>query len=443
MIVRFFERPFFYLVLFTMGAFLQGCMKDDCEESTTAKAYVPVYSSYDNFRSDIRPEAPRSICEPGKIHSKGNYLLVNEPNQGIHVIDNSDPASPTNVAFIPIPGNIDMAVRQNTLYADSYTDLVVMDLSDPTQPDLVNRYKDVFPYDPYQYTPYEGKYVRDVDPSKGIVVDWKLKEVEAERPCASSRSGRRREPFFHRSDLENSTSPVSETTYSYSSGGSTKENTMSKAGSMSRFALSHSDHLYTVKGNELAVFDLAQPRSPDRVNTKTIDHNIETIFSYKENLFIGANDGVHIYDNSSPSYPSAVATYRHVEQCDPVVVKGDYAYVTLRSGTQCGGYVNELQVIDIADPSNPHEERSYDMRNPRGLDISDSKLFVCDGEEGLVEYDASNTPDLSESNQVGGIEGYDVIALPQTLIVVGENGIHQYDRDQGLQKLSSISATGC
>ena len=34
--------------------------------------------------------------------------------------------------------------------------------------------------------------------------------------------------------------------------------------------------------------------------------------------------------------------------CDPVVVQGDYAFVTLRGGTECQGFSNQLDIIDIS-----------------------------------------------------------------------------------------------
>ncbi|HHN47860.1 MAG TPA: hypothetical protein ENN08_02830, partial [Bacteroidales bacterium] len=52
-------------------------------------------------------------------------------NQGIHVVDNSNPASPQIISFIAIPGNYDLAIRGNILFADSYIDLVALDISDP------------------------------------------------------------------------------------------------------------------------------------------------------------------------------------------------------------------------------------------------------------------------------------------------------------------------
>lgn len=436
-----FFDPFSYIMRFSsllVTLFLfQGCMKDDCTETKVEKAYVPIYQPFDKFRDKIEATSPKTLRDPGKIMTNGNYLYINEKNKGIHVVDNSDPSSPRLTAFIPIPGNVDMTMCGNTLYADSYMDMIVLDLSNPSNPRSVGRHKDVFPYDPYQYLPYEGKYIRDVDPSKGVVVDWKHKEVEAERPCQAGQDG---ETFFVRSELEGTGGPTSTVTYSYSSGGQTKQNTMTKAGSMSRFATKECQHLYTVKGDELGVFNIANASSPSKETDRTIDHGIETIFSYENKLFIGADDGMHLYDVSSPSSPTSMSTYEHVEQCDPVIVQDDYAYVTLRSGTNCGGWINELQVVDVSDPSSPREVEAFDLQNPHGLDINGDKLYVCDGDAGLAVFDASNTPQLQKVRTLDGIHGYDAIALEKTLIVVGEDGLHQYDRSEDAQNLEKLGS---
>ena len=41
----------------------------------------------------------------------GNLIFVSERYRGIHVIDNSDPESPQDIAFIRVPGNIDIAMK--------------------------------------------------------------------------------------------------------------------------------------------------------------------------------------------------------------------------------------------------------------------------------------------------------------------------------------------
>ena len=93
--------------------------------------YVPVYKTNEEVRLNIKSNPAKEMERPGKLFIKGHYIFLNEVDKGIHVIDNSNPASPRNVSFIDIPGNVDLAVKGSILYADMYTDMVALDISDP------------------------------------------------------------------------------------------------------------------------------------------------------------------------------------------------------------------------------------------------------------------------------------------------------------------------
>jgi hypothetical protein len=118
-----------------------------------------------------------------------------------------------------------------------------------------------------------------------------------------------------------------------------------------------------------------------------------------------------------------------VRSCDPVVVEGDLAYVTLRSGTTCQGFTNQLEVIDIKDLTNPVLLKIYPMTNPHGLGIDNKNLFICDGDDGLKIYDATDHLKISD-NQLAhykNINTYDVIPYNNVAIMTGKDGIYQFD----------------
>ena len=86
---------------------------------------------------------------------------------------------------------------------------------------------------------------------------------------------------------------------------------------------------------------------------------------------------MHIYDVSNPASPQKLSVYQHVYSCDPVVVEGDFAYVTLNSlNTWCGRFSNQLDIIDISDLSDPKLIKQYAMESPLGLGIYGNLLFV-------------------------------------------------------------------
>jgi len=167
-----------------------------------------------------------------------------------------------------------------------------------------------------------------------------------------------------------------------------------------------------------------------RVNTQNIGWGVETIFPYKSNLFIGTESGMHIYDNSNPEMLVHLSTFQHARACDPVVVEGNTAYVTLRNGSTCQSFINQLDVIDITSLTNPTLIKTYPMSNPHGLSIRDNILYICEGDFGLKIFDASDSEKI-DKNQLANIttmKSTDVIALPDDrLLVIGSEGYYQYD----------------
>ena len=205
-------------------------------------------------------------------------------------------------------------------------------------------------------------------------------------------------------------------------------------GSMARFAIT-GNTLYIVTRQSLDVYDITQPDKPTKSAKTELGVGIETIFPYKNNLFVGANDGMYIFDNAQPQAPRLLSKFTHVMSCDPVVVQGTYAYVTLRNATVCRQFVSRssLDVVDITDLSNPQLKTSLPMESPYGLGVDGNRLFVGEGSRGLKLFDISNPvqPVLKEFR--GDIPTYDVIPYRSTLIITGEKGIYQYkydDKDQ-------------
>jgi hypothetical protein len=198
-------------------------------------------------------------------------------------------------------------------------------------------------------------------------------------------------------------------------------------GSLARFTLGDGT-LYTVSNFDLNVFDLkASPSIPNKLKTITLGFGAETIFPYKNMLFIGTTTGMKIFDNQDQTNPKLLSTFTHIYSCDPVVVQGNYAYVTLRSGTGCQRGRNSLDIVDIKDPKNPLLLSSFLMQNPHGLAVDGNNLFVCEGTYGLKSFDITDPLKPIEREFIKDVISYDVIPNDKKLIVTGKNGIYQYD----------------
>lgn len=195
-----------------------------------------------------------------------------------------------------------------------------------------------------------------------------------------------------------------------------------QGGSLARFTISNG-HLYTVDDTNLKVFDITNEANPIFINNLQVGFGIETIFPRENTLFLGTRFGMTIYDISNPAEPSYLSDFSHIYSCDPVVVEGNYAFVTLRSGSACRGGNNELQVIDISSLSSPRLVKIYPMLNPKGLGIDNGTLFVCDN--GLKVYNATNVNDL-QLVKTFDIAANDVIPYNGKLLVIGDDGFYQY-----------------
>jgi hypothetical protein len=393
-----------------------GLALTSCEDKRlqTYMANVPVYLSYDALRSSFEVSSGAILEKPGKIYFYGSYMFINEYQKGIHVADLSDPAQPELKAFIEIPGNVDMAIRNNLLYADSYVDLLVIDVSNPEDPELEKRIEGLFEY---IIPPYDWDYPLDeIDEDKGVITGYEIKKITREVYSPPYPW-----PVFWGYRLESSFADVGM--------GGTNGNTYGVGGSMARF-ITYDDYLYALESSwklkSINITDIAYLKVE---NELSLWGNVETVFIADDYLYVGTSNGMHILDLVNPSAPNPLSTYQHITACDPVVVEGDRAYVTLRSGNLCGGTQDLLEVINIANKYDPKLLSSFSMSEPYGLGIDDGILFVCEGEYGLKVYDASYELDIT-SHQIAafpGINAYDVIPLEDFLFMIGEDGFYIYD----------------
>jgi hypothetical protein len=415
-------------IILILAASLPGC-KDNTYETITYEANVPVYMPMTEFRSSFSVSDTVEISQPGKIYFKDGYLFVNEYGKGIHVIDNSDPSNPEKIAFYEIVGNVDMAIRGDILFADSFIDLLAIDISDIENPVEIDRIENVFPEiypEGDRWYPYAT-----IDRSKGVIVDWKVETItEVVENCAPGSWIYRGDVFFM----------TAETSANFSSGAGV-------AGSMARFMLNDNSLYLIAHPWMLKTVDVAQATAMTIVDSVTVPRNMETLFRLENRLFIGTTTGMLIFDLTNQQKPRQLSSYDHITACDPVVVDGQYAYVTLRTGNRCRNGSNLLEVIDISSVTKPYLVKSYPMFNPHGLGVDGDLLFICDGKAGLKVYDKSD-PLAILSNQLAhypDFDTFDVIPYNDVLMLIGEGGIYQYsysDPKNIVQISHIIVATG-
>ncbi len=214
-----------------------------------------------------------------------------------------------------------------------------------------------------------------------------------------------------------------------------------KGGSMAKFTIAN-DHLFLINDKSLKVYDISQASQPVEVNQLDVDFGIETVYSLKDKLFVGSVSGVYIYDISDPENILYLSHYDHITSCDPVVANDTLAFVTLNSRSACRWQTgdNRLDVLDIRNIVNPQLITSKQMENPKGLGVDGRYLFVCNGDQGMKIFDISNVYQLEQVSGITGIDAYDVILNNHILILVGKDGLFQYNYDDihRLELLSNI-----
>jgi hypothetical protein len=377
----------------------QSCLKDKLTHTYTI--YAPIYETKEAVKLNIKSNPAEDIESPGNLFVYGNYIFLNETDKGVHIIDNTDPSNPVDKAFIDIPGNLDIAVKGNILYADMYQDLVAVDISDPLHAKLVKTVPNVFGERYYA----NGFFAAD----NMVIVGWTTKDTTIEL-------GHVQPNWIYTGGVLYDAAAAPQRLAAAPVPGI--------SGSMARFTIAN-NYLYTVDHHSLYPISINDPADPVVGSVISAGFDIETIYPFKNKLFLGSMGGLYIYDISQPGTPVKEGDFIHARACDPVIADDNYAYVTLREGTSCGPTTNELEVVDIQDLSAPSLLKAYPMTKPQGLTKDDNLLFVCD--DGIKMYDASDPANIILKKHVGELETRDAIAWDKNLIVVASDGLYQYD----------------
>lgn len=409
------KNIFYFLLMIT--SFSLAFMSCENEDYEIYNVVTPVTMTLKELRSSVKILPPQKTSKSGKIYVYQEFIFINDEEKGIHIIDNTIPTAPKKISFLKILGNTDIAVKDEMLFADSFTDLVVFDISDIRKIVEKNRLNNVFP----QYTVYPAidnnlpvQYNYQNFTSDEIIVDWDIKQEK--------RKPQNNDVLYDKGAIM--------------LGSTSSEGAVGKGGSLARFMIVE-DYLYAVDNQKINIFNIQNLAVPKKINEEFVGWGIETIFNRNEYLYLGSTNGMYIYDIKSLENPVFTSRISHINACDPVVVDEKYAYVTLRSGNLCGEAESVLEIIDITNKEKPVKIKSYIMENPYGLGIKDQMLFICDGTAGLKVFDKTDVLNLQMTNQFKKINTFDVIPLDDKLLLVGQNTLFQYKYVENNIKLIS------
>lgn len=221
-----------------------------------------------------------------------------------------------------------------------------------------------------------------------------------------------------------------------------------QGGSRARFEIL-GDHLYTVEGRSLSVFNIEEPAKPEVVSSEAVtlpdfpdeDPIAETIYALDATtLIVGALDGAHFYDLSDPTDPNKITVSYKAKGCDPIVANQNYAFVSISSKRDlCTHSLNEIRVLDISNLQQIQQVNKRKLTNPRGLGLRNDQLFVADS--GLKVYDVSfPSSRMVLEQRFPNVQATDVIPLDSNLLVIGKASFVNYKyTDQGLEQESRLT----
>lgn len=230
---------------------------------------------------------------------------------------------------------------------------------------------------------------------------------------------------------------------------SAAESTPGKSGSITRFAV-YQDYMYVLNLNEVQTYDIKQKDQPVLVHRLSTDYGLETITIYDNSAFLGSSTALYILDLSNPAAPKIQSqSVRDLDfgRCDPVAVKDNYAYSTVKvlAENVCGNFssISALLVYDISDKSAPLLVGTYNLLSPNGLGYKDNYLFVCDEElDQVVVFDISNPLALVPTTfNVPITDPNDLIVDGQRMIVSAKTEFQVFDISDVTQvrKIGQIS----
>ena len=406
---------------------LTNCNTDDVSNKLfdPVAVTVPVIKSKSEIRNSIQVKAAQPTNSDGKIYVYNDLLFYIAQNSGIHIFNNQNPENPQNIIFIQLEGVHDISVKNDILYADNFMDLVVFDISNVSDIQLVNVEEDMllyyatFPEDSlyYQsniYTSNEDEFVAEY-----TTIYMERTEVE-NNP----------EMFWNSFSIFESDVLALDAGINIGTGGS-----------YAKFQI-YNNALFTIDDYKLNTFNITDYNSISKVSETWLGGwfggELETTFILKDYMFIGATNGMHIVGLQDEFNPIYTSSFTHATGCDPVVVEGNTAYITVRGGNTCGAIEDQVNVIDVTDINTPVEYSTYFLSSPYGLGIKNHILYVCN-DSGINVFDAQNPNEIVLQNTIE-TTSKDVIPLSSHLIAVGENVIHQYNYTDnfGLELISTL-----
>jgi hypothetical protein len=323
----------------------------------------------------------------------GNIAYVSGCLSGLHIMDLSNPLEPTEITFLDGVA-LGVSVSNNRAYYTSSMGGVVLDISNPTQPQELGRWR--------------------IGGSEDILVNGDIGVITTEEGC----------PFVVDVSDPQNVHLVGTELFA--------QCYLRLVGLVGDYFALRGTAAPFVAG--LRLFDLSNPVQPVQVAAIDTNYSIRDAFIYGNYAYLAASShGLRIVDLSNPVQPFVVATCDDSvnSPCISVTVTGDYAVVGKEWGINIWNVTNHSNptfegsltidheawglfstgttvyapygfyvstslatVIDISNPEEPVEVGSFGPQGSIGrMVVSGTMAYVAGGWNGITIIDATN-PDV-------------------------------------------------
>ena len=285
-----------------------------------------------------------------KVIVSGSYAYLADLNGKLFAVDISNPASPSTVDVLNLPGITEIAINGNYLFASADNRFVVINVSNPTNLGIVLTSNPTF--------------------TTGDCCAWNI-FVANDHVFICSRSTLTGPGYVDIFDVTIPSSPShvglipgtgDDSFYDIFVSGST---------------------LYAAWTSGVEIFDVSDPTSPITL-TKALDvWRYVFVDNTKAYSASSGRSALRIMDVSTPANPNLLGTY--VPQTFDLKIRGlftegDYVYIASHNYT-----LNGLQVIDVKDPMKPVRIGMY--RSPDGAEdvfVYEGYIYLAVRDQGLM-----------------------------------------------------------
>lgn len=154
---------------------LLGCK---VEKPSPKTEYQPILMTRDVLESAVRWTPARPVVAADKVLQQPPYLFLMELHKGIQVYNNSNPAAPVAIGFIPVPGCLNMAIHNQLLVVDNAVDVVVLNVAAaPNEPLVKSRERNLLPeLPPPDLLDLPEEFQKENRPEQTLIIRWEKRE---------------------------------------------------------------------------------------------------------------------------------------------------------------------------------------------------------------------------------------------------------------------------